>query len=77
MNLFDLFHRLILAFVLIAIKYNEDDYYANDFYAKVGGISMQEINVIEYEAVILMKHNLFVADDFFSKYKVYLDQYAK
>jgi hypothetical protein len=38
---------------------------------------MQEINVLEYEGVILMKHNLFVHHDFFSKYKIYLDQYTK
>lgn len=61
----------------MSIKYNEDDYFANDFYAKVGGISMQEINVLEYEAILLLKHTLFVEHDFFSKYKIYLDQYSK
>ena len=69
--------RIILAFIVLSIKYNEDDYFANDFYSKVGGLSLQEINVLEYESLILLKHNLFVEDDFFSKYKIYLDQYSK
>ncbi len=61
----------------MAIKYNEDDYFSNEFYSKVGGISLQEINALEYESLILIKHTLFVEQEFFLKYKLYLDQYLK
>jgi Cyclin len=61
----------------LAIKYNEDDYFSNEFYSKVGGISLQEINALEYESLILIKHTLFVEQEFFLKYKLYLDQYLK
>jgi hypothetical protein len=70
-------HRIILATVLIAIKYNEDDYFSNDYYAKVGGISLQEINTLEYECVKLMNHRLFVDEEFYKKYELYLKQYQK
>jgi hypothetical protein len=70
-------HRIILATVLIAIKYNEDDYYSNDYYAKVGGISLQEINTLEYECVKLLNHKLFVEEEFYKKYELYLKQYQK
>ena len=30
--------------MIIAIKYNEDDYFDNTFYAKVGGVSRKEID---------------------------------
>lgn len=33
-------HRFLLACILISIKYNDDDYYKNAYYAKVGGVSL-------------------------------------
>jgi hypothetical protein len=66
-----------LAFILVSIKYNEDGYFANDFYAKVGGITIQEMNLLELEAIILLNHTLFVGDEFFYRYKMYLNQYIK
>lgn len=62
---------------LLAIKYNEDDYYSNEYYAKVGGVSLTEINLLEYESLKLIKHRLFVDADFFIKYKTYLNHYLK
>ena len=40
-------HRIILASLMLAIKYNEDDYYSNEYYAKVGGIALKELNRLE------------------------------
>jgi hypothetical protein len=59
----------------MAIKYNEDDYYSNTFYAKVGGVTMQEINSLEIELSKLLKYHLFVDNDLFNKYKIYLMHY--
>ena len=42
-------HRIIISSVLLAIKYNEDDYFSNMYYAKVGGTSLKEINFLEIE----------------------------
>lgn len=33
--------------IMVAIKYQDDDYYKNEYYAKVGGITLQEINDLE------------------------------
>ncbi len=62
---------------MLGIKYNEDDYYSNEYYAKVGGVSLQEINVLELEAVLALRHTLFVDEEFFNKYKIYLKHYLK
>jgi hypothetical protein len=70
-------HRIILASLMLAIKMNEDDYYSNDYYAKVGGITLQEINKLEYECLKMLDHHLWVDLDFFEKYKVYLRYYVK
>lgn len=32
---------------MIAIKWHDDIYYKNDFYAKLGGISAKDINLLE------------------------------
>ncbi len=32
---------------MVAIKYHDDDYYKNEYYAKVGGITLSEINKYE------------------------------
>ena len=41
-------HRLILGCLILAIKYNEDVYFNNEYYAKIGGVSLDEINSLEY-----------------------------
>jgi hypothetical protein len=62
---------------LLAIKFNEDDYYSNDYYAKVGGISLQEINILEYESTKLLNHKLWIDEEFYQKYETYLKNYEK
>ena len=32
---------------MVAVKYNEDEYFGNDFYAKVGGVTKNEIKFLE------------------------------
>jgi hypothetical protein len=61
----------------LAIKYNEDDYYSNDYYAKVGGISLQEVNSLEIECVKLLDHKMWIDEDFYQKYENYLKHYQK
>jgi len=42
-------NSLLLVANVIAVKYNEDIYYANSYYAKIGGISLSELNLLEKE----------------------------
>ena len=58
--------------MIIAIKYNEDDYFDNNFYAKVGGVSRKEIDKLEYEFLSLIEFNLFVSEEVFDKYNNYI-----
>jgi hypothetical protein len=69
--------RVVLASIVLAIKYNEDDYYSNDYYAKVGGISLAEINCLEFELLKLLNHKLFVEEEAHKKYETYLTQYQR
>ena len=46
--------------MVIAIKFNEDEFYSSEFYAKLGGISKAEMNFMEYEFLSMIDFNLFV-----------------
>ena len=65
-------HKLILASMIIAIKYNEDGYYLNKDYAKIGGVTITELCFLEYNFVSLINFNLFVSDELFKKYNDYI-----
>lgn len=68
-------HRIIFSSVIMAIKVNEDDYYSNSFYSKVGGIAVKELNALEYDFIKLIRYNLFVHQDIYEKYKVFISCY--
>ena len=57
-----------MASFLIAIKFNEDIYYSNGFYSKVGGITLAELDELEYSFLILTNFNIYVNPDLYNKY---------
>lgn len=65
-----------MACFVLAIKYNEDDYYENAFYAKVGGVKMKEMNMLEYQCIKLLDFEFFINEDIFNKYLSYLKSYS-
>ena len=65
-------HKLILGSIMLAIKYNEDEYYSPKFYAKIGGVSLSEILNLEYNFISLINFDLFVTSELFNKYNEYI-----
>ncbi|CAD8187352.1 unnamed protein product [Paramecium octaurelia] len=70
-------HRFLLACLLMSIKYNDDDYYKNDYYSRVGGITLQELNTLEQELLTLLDYQLFVSQNQYYYYKEKLMKYAQ
>lgn len=62
-------YRLLFAGVIIALKYNEDKFYSNVFYAKIGGLEIKQLNCLEVEFVIALNFDLFVDNKIFEKYE--------
>ena len=60
---------------MLAIKYNEDDYYSNKYYAKVGGINLDELNTLEYNFLILLDFDVFIDEETYEKYKEQLNDF--
>ena len=65
-------YKLILSSMIVAIKYNEDNFYSSEIYAKLGGLSVHELNYLEFQFLILIKFSLFIEKDLFDKYNDYL-----
>ena len=70
-------HRILFASILIAIKYNEDEFYENKFYAEIAGIKVTELKIIEYNFFCMCDFNLYVDEDIFLNYSRYLDNHDK
>ncbi|KAB2018730.1 hypothetical protein ES319_D08G249300v1 [Gossypium barbadense] len=45
-------HRLLITSVMVAAKFMDDQHYNNAYYAKVGGISREEMNRLEMRKVV-------------------------
>ena len=70
-------HRLLFTSLVIAIKYNEDDSFENNYYSKVCGISHQELYTLEVAFVDEVDFDLFVTNEVFEKYEDYLQDYLQ
>lgn len=53
-------HRLVLVSIVTACKFVDDIYYKQNFYAKIGGISTEELNCLEREFLYLLDYKMFV-----------------
>ena len=67
-------YKILFTSILIAIKYNEDLYYDNKFYAKIAGVTPKELKKMEIEFLRLIKFELYVNKKDFDKYKMYINK---
>lgn len=63
-------HRLFVTALILAVKFNEDTYYTNAYYGKVGGVAVKEVNKLERCFIQLLDWNLDVKPE---EYTVYCD----
>eukprot|EP00930_Biecheleria_cincta_P017263 TRINITY_DN13779_c0_g1_i1.p1 TRINITY_DN13779_c0_g1~~TRINITY_DN13779_c0_g1_i1.p1 ORF type:complete len:320 (+),score=42.21 TRINITY_DN13779_c0_g1_i1:84-1043(+) len=61
-------HRLVLTCVTIAVKFHDDVYYSNEYYAKVGGIPTCELNAQELQLLKLLGWRLVVTAEEYERY---------
>ena len=62
-------HRLVVTSMMLAVKFFDDVYYSNAYYAKVGGVKGPEMNVLEVHFLRLIDWQLFVSPEEFDLYK--------
>jgi len=62
-------HRLIVTSMMLSVKFFDDVYYSNAYYAKVGGVKGSEMNLLEIHFLKLIDWQLFVSPEEFDLYK--------
>jgi hypothetical protein len=61
-------HRLFITSVVLAAKFLDDTFYNNKFYARVGGLSVKELNELELEFLFRLKFDCNVDDEEFREF---------
>eukprot|EP01137_Pigoraptor_chileana_P014739 Opistho-2@69757 len=61
-------HRLLVTGLMLAAKYSQDKYYTNKHYAKVGGLPVQELNMLEIEFLRMIDFDLHANVSWLEKY---------
>ncbi|KAG1672135.1 hypothetical protein FOA52_001723 [Chlamydomonas sp. UWO 241] len=61
-------HRLLLVSLLLANKLYDDKRYSNSFWARVGGITLTEINALELKMMHLLEFRLLVSPELARRY---------
>lgn len=61
-------HRLLVLAAMIAAKFHDDVYYSNAYYAKVGGLSLKEVNALEAKLLKTLDWKVFVHPEEYQLY---------
>ncbi|KAJ7526738.1 hypothetical protein O6H91_16G021100 [Diphasiastrum complanatum] len=67
-------HRLLITSVMVAAKFLDDAYYNNAYYAKIGGVTTQEINSLELEFLFGLDFRLHIPVGVFENYCAHLEK---
>jgi len=65
------FHRLYFVSLIVAIKFNEDESYGNNYYSKVGGIQISAFNSLETLFLKNLNYSLYVSNEFYDSFVDY------
>ena len=71
------FHLCFLTSLVIATKFNEDKNFKNNYYAKVGGITLEKLNRLEKIFLVTIDYSLFVMKEEFNHYSNYFSNSIK
>jgi len=62
-------HRLLVTSIMLAVKFFDDVYYSNSYYAKVGGVKTREVNALEAQFLQLIEWRLHVSPQEYDQYR--------
>ena len=58
-------HRLLLTSLLIATKFHDDTFYSNEYWSRIGGLTLKDLNQMERVFLHHINYRLFVSHDEF------------
>jgi hypothetical protein len=70
-------HRMLITSVMLATKFFDDETFNNLYYAKVGGLQVNEVNQLENKFLSLIGFSLTIRSEIFDRYHCELVKHAK
>ncbi|XP_047983933.1 cyclin-U2-2-like [Salvia hispanica] len=67
-------HRLLITTIMLASKYVEDKNYRNSYFARVGGLTTEQMNKLEVEFLFMMKFKMHVNVSVYESYCSHLER---
>ena len=61
-------HRVILTAIMVAAKFHEDHFYNNTLFAKLGDLTLSEMNSLEVELLQQLRFSLVVNNELYNEY---------
>eukprot|EP00954_Amorphochlora_amoebiformis_P023956 1363137-Amorphochlora_amoeboformis.AAC.1 len=68
-------HRLAITAIVVASKFLDDRYHSNATFAKIGGTTGSELNVLELEFVFRLRFELYVSSECFEAYSQHISNF--
>ena len=68
-------HRILFSAILLSIKYNEDSFYDNKYYAQIAGVKTKELKTLEYNFAKMINCTFYISKEDYEKYQIYLDNF--
>ena len=68
-------HKILLTACLVSLKFNEDININTKYYAEIAGISIHDLNYLEFYFCVKLKFSFFVDYDIYQKYFEYFLKY--
>ena len=73
---FNNIYRLLLISTLISIKFNEDIMVNTKTYSKIAGVTINDLNFLEYQMCIALDFSFNVKEDYFQQYFTYFSKFT-
>jgi len=70
-------HRMLITSVMLATKFFDDETFNNQYYARVGGLQITELNQLEEKFLFLIDFSLTIQAEVFERYRCELSKHAK
>ena len=68
-------YRILFSAITLSIKYNEDCFYDNKYYAEIFGIKKHELKNFEYTFMKMVNCHLYISKEIYENYRSYLDNF--
>ena len=68
-------HKILFTSIFLSIKFNEDLFYENKYYAEIAGIKLNELIALEYHFVNVIQFLFYIKTETFKDYKKYLEKF--